>query len=169
PIILNEQVVSDLRKKGVQVLYSKEELEALEEGTVIIRSHVVPKEIYDLIKSKDLELVDATCPFVCKIHRIVEKAGKEGKQIVITGSAEHPEVEGVRGWCCGKVTIISDASQLDEIDWKQPACMVSQTTFNYKKFQDVVEIIEKKGYDIEVCNTICNATEERQLEARSIA
>lgn len=58
---------------------------------------------------------------------------------------------------------------MDEIDWKQPACLVSQTTFNYKKFQDIVEIIEKKGYDIEVCNTICNATEERQLEARSIA
>ncbi|HJC83503.1 MAG TPA: bifunctional 4-hydroxy-3-methylbut-2-enyl diphosphate reductase/30S ribosomal protein S1 [Candidatus Anaerostipes avicola] len=169
PIIHNEQVVSDLKKRGVRVLHSKEELEELKEGTVIIRSHGVPKEIYDIITSKGLELVDATCPFVRKIHRIVQKAGKEGKQIIITGSAEHPEVEGIRGWCSEKVTIISEASQLDEIDWKQPACLVSQTTFNYKKFQDIVEIIEKKGYDIEVCNTICNATEERQLEARSIA
>ncbi len=169
PIIHNEQVVSDLKKRGVRVLHSKGELEELKEGTVIIRSHGVPKEIYDIITSKGLELVDATCPFVRKIHRIVQKAGKEGKQIIITGSAEHPEVEGIRGWCSEKVTIISEASQLDEIDWKQPACLVSQTTFNYKKFQDIVEIIEKKGYDIEVCNTICNATEERQLEARSIA
>ena len=169
PIIHNEQVVSDLKKRGVRVLHSKGELEELKEGTVIIRSHGVPKEIYDIITSKGLELVDATCPFVRKIHRIVQKAGKEGKQIIITGSAEHPEVEGIRGWCSGKVTIISEASQMDEIDWKQPACLVSQTTFNYKKFQDIVEIIEKKGYDIEVCNTICNATEERQLEARSIA
>ena len=169
PIIHNEQVVSDLKKRGVRVLHSKGELEELKEGTVIIRSHGVPKEIYDIITSKGLELVDATCPFVRKIHRIVQKAGKEGKQIIITGSAEHPEVEGIRGWCSGKVTIILEASQMDEIDWKQPACLVSQTTFNYKKFQDIVEIIEKKGYDIEVCNTICNATEERQLEARSIA
>lgn len=169
PIIHNEHVVSDLEKKGVKVLHSREELEQLQEGTIIIRSHGVPKEIYDLIEEKGLSLVDATCPFVRKIHRIVEKAGEAGKQIIITGSEEHPEVEGIRGWCSKKVTIISDAAQLEEIDWSQPACLVSQTTFNYKKFKDIVEIIEKKGYDIEVCNTICNATEERQLEARSIA
>ena len=154
PIIHNEHVVSDLEKKGVKVLHSREELEQLQEGTIIIRSHGVPKEIYDLIEEKGLSLVDATCPFVRKIHRIVEKAGGAGKQIIITGSEEHPEVEGIRGWCSGKVTIISDAAQLEEIDWSQPACLVSQTTFNYKKFKDIVEIIEKKGYDIEVCNTI---------------
>ena len=169
PIIHNEHVVSDLEKKGVKVLHSREELEQLQEGTIIIRSHGVPREIYDLIEEKGLSLVDATCPFVRKIHRIVEKAGEAGKQIIITGSEEHPEVEGIRGWCSKKVTIISDAAQLEEIDWSQPACLVSQTTFNYKKFKDIVEIIEKKGYDIEVCNTICNATEERQLEAKSIA
>ena len=169
PIIHNSEVVSDLEKKGVKVLNSREELEALTEGTVIIRSHGVAKEIYDLIGQKGLDLVDATCPFVRKIHKIVEKASSEGKQIVIIGSADHPEVEGIRGWCQGESYVVSDAAQLEEIDLKTPACMVSQTTFNYKKFKDIVEIIEKKGYDIEVCNTICNATEERQLEAKSIA
>lgn len=169
PIIHNAHVVSDLEKKGVKVLHSKEELENLSEGTVIIRSHGVSKDIYDLIEEKGLTLVDATCPFVRKIHKIVQAASEKGKQIVIVGSAEHPEVEGIQGWCSKEVHVIAQPEQLDDIDFTKPTCLVSQTTFNYKKFKDIVEIIGKKGYDIEVCNTICNATEERQLEAKSIA
>ena len=169
PIIHNEQVVSDLEKKGVSVLRTKEELEHLEKGTVIIRSHGVAKEIYDLIEKKGLTLVDATCPFVKKIHKVVQKASEEGKEIIIVGSAEHPEVEGIRGWCNGKVEIIANMEDVKEMTLSGPACLVSQTTFNYKKFKDLVEIISQKGYDIEVCNTICNATEERQMEAKSIA
>lgn len=169
PIIHNEQVVSDLEKKGVSVLRTKEELEHLEKGTVIIRSHGVAKEIYDLIEKKGLTLVDATCPFVKKIHKVVQKASEEGKEIIIVGSAEHPEVEGIRGWCNGKVEIIANMEDVKEMILSGPACLVSQTTFNYKKFKDLVEIISQKGYDIEVCNTICNATEERQMEAKSIA
>lgn len=169
PIIHNEQVVSDLEKKGVSVLRTKEELEHLEKGTVIIRSHGVAKEIYDLIEKKGLTLVDATCPFVKKIHKVVQKASEEGKEIIIVGSAEHPEVEGIRGWCNGKVEIIANMEDEKEMTLSGPACLVSQTTFNYKKFKDLVEIISQKGYDIEVCNTICNATEERQMEAKSIA
>lgn len=170
PIIHNSEVVSDLEKRGVKVLNSREELEKISEGTVIIRSHGVAKDIYELIRKKGLNLVDATCPFVLKIHRIVEKASGEGKQILIIGSAEHPEVEGIRGWCSGKVHIVSDAKELSGVDLEsKPTCVVSQTTFNYNKFQDIVEIIKEKSYHIEVCNTICNATEERQLEAKSIA
>lgn len=170
PIIHNSEVVSDLEQRGVKVLRSREELEKISEGTVIIRSHGVAKDIYELIRQKGLHLVDATCPFVLKIHRIVEKASAEGKQILIIGSAEHPEVEGIRGWCSGEVHVISDAEGLSEVDFGgKQTCVVSQTTFNYNKFQDIVEIIKEKSYHIEVCNTICNATEERQLEAKSIA
>lgn len=170
PIIHNSEVVSDLEQRGVKVLHSREELEKISEGTVIIRSHGVAKDIYELIRQKGLHLVDATCPFVLKIHRIVEKASAEGKQILIIGSAEHPEVEGIRGWCSKDVHVISDAEGLSEINLGcKPTCVVSQTTFNYNKFQDIVEIIKEKSYHIEVCNTICNATEERQLEAKSIA
>ena len=170
PIIHNSEVVSDLEQRGIKVLHSREELEKISEGTVIIRSHGVAKDIYELIRQKGLHLVDATCPFVLKIHRIVEKARAEGKQILIIGSAEHPEVEGIRGWCSKDVHVISDAEGLSEIDLGcKPTCVVSQTTFNYNKFQDIVEIIKEKSYHIEVCNTICNATEERQLEAKSIA
>lgn len=169
PIIHNSEVVNDLKKKGVKVINSREELEALEEGTVIIRSHGVAREIYDLIHEKGLELVDATCPFVRKIHKIVEKAGNDGDQVIIVGSEHHPEVQGIKGWCTGEVHIISDAEQFEGIDLNKPTTLVSQTTFNYKKFQDLVEKFEKKGYDILVLNTICNATQERQVEARQIA
>ena len=169
PIIHNSEVVNDLKKKGVEVINSREELEALEEGTVIIRSHGVAREIYDLIHEKGLELVDATCPFVRKIHKIVEKAGNDGDQVIIVGSEHHPEVQGIKGWCTGEVHIISDAEQFEGIDLNKPTTLVSQTTFNYKKFQDLVEKFEKKGYDILVLNTICNATQERQVEAERIA
>ena len=171
PIIHNEEVVSDLEAKGVSVLENRADLEAIEKGTVVIRSHGVPRDIYQLIEEKGLECVDATCPFVRKIHRIVEKESKNGCHIVIIGNDNHPEVEGIKGWCQGPVTVISteeEAENLEIFDEKK-LCIVSQTTFNYNKFKDLVEILEKKRYDRIVLNTICSATEERQLEARQIA
>lgn len=171
PIIHNEVVVRDLEEKGVHVLNSREELEQLAEGTVIIRSHGVGKEIYDLIQDKGLICVDATCPFVKKIHRIVEKESAAGRYIIIIGNDRHPEVEGIKGWCHSPATVIENAQQAETIGISEgtPVCIVSQTTFNYKKFQDLVEILDKKRYDRLVVNTICNATEERQTEARQIA
>ena len=171
PIIHNEEVVGDLESKGVQVINTKEELEQLEEGTVVIRSHGVSQDIYQLIADKNLECVDATCPFVRKIHKIVEKESAKGSHIVIIGNATHPEVEGIKGWCQGPVTVIASKEDADNLQVLAGSklCIVSQTTFNYNKFQELVEILEKKEYDIFVNYTICSATEERQLEARQIA
>ncbi len=171
PIIHNEVVVKDLEEKGVRVIESREELERLTEGTVIIRSHGVGKEIYDLLESKGLTCVDATCPFVKKIHRIVEKESAAGRQIVIIGNDKHPEVEGIKGWCKDPAYVVETAEQAKffRVPEGKQLCIVSQTTFNYKKFQDLVEILNKKRYDGIVVNTICNATEERQEEAHRIA
>ena len=171
PIIHNEVVVQDLEEKGVQVLESQEDLEQLNEGTVIIRSHGVGKEIYDQISAKGLNCVDATCPFVKKIHRTVEKESAAGRQIIIIGNDNHPEVEGIKGWCRHPALVIESAEQAEALNLPEgtKVCVVSQTTFNYKKFKDLVEILDKKRYDRVVVNTICNATEERQTEARQIA
>ena len=171
PIIHNEVVVQDLEERGVQVLEGKEDLGQLTEGTVIIRSHGVGKEIYDLISSKGLNCVDATCPFVKKIHRTVEKESAAGRQIIIIGNDNHPEVEGIKGWCHHPALVIESAEQAEALNLPEgtKVCIVSQTTFNYKKFKDLVEILDKKRYDRIVVNTICNATEERQTEARQIA
>lgn len=171
PIIHNEEVVKDLEEKGVKVIDSRKELEELKEGTVIIRSHGVGQEIYDLIKSRGLELVDATCPFVRKIHKIVKRESEAGNQIIIIGNDAHPEVEGICGWCKNGATVIENEEQARNFEKNSDnsICIVSQTTFNYKKFKNLVEILSKKVYDNTVINTICSATEERQLEAREIA
>ncbi len=171
PIVHNETVVKELESQGVRVLNTKEELSGLKEGTVIIRAHGVGKEIYDLLEAKGIHLVDATCPFVRKIHRIVQKEGTNGRQILIIGNARHPEVEGIRGWCTTPSFVVESVEEAQNftMDPGKKLCVVSQTTFNYKKFKDLVEIISKKGYDIIVLNTICSATEERQTEARQIA
>ena len=171
PIIHNEFVVQDLEAKGVQVLNTEEELAALKDGIVVIRSHGVGKHIYDLLENHHISIVDATCPFVKKIHRIVEKQTKEGRRVIIIGNPEHPEVQGIRGWGDQTTLVVEKLEEIEvlPIEKQEKLCIVAQTTFNYKKFQDLVEIFEKKGYDILVLNTICNATQERQVEARRIA
>ena len=172
PIIHNEQVVEDLEKNGVFVVNTVDELKGLKTGTtVIIRSHGVGKYIYDLMEELGLHVVDATCPFVKKIHRIVERESNAGRGIIIIGNDKHPEVEGIKGWVCGQATVIEtfDEAHGFNAEKDEQLCIVSQTTFNYNKFQDLVEIICEKGYDVESINTICNATEERQTEAKLIA
>ena len=172
PIIHNEIVVGDLEKKGVRVIETPDELRGLTDGTVIIRSHGVSREVYRILEEQRLNVVDATCPFVKKIHRIVRERGDEGWDVVIIGSAQHPEVEGIRGWCTGPVTVIGTEEEAEAYvpGSGRKLCIVSQTTFNLKKFNKFVEIIKRLSYDeTAVLNTICNATEERQTEARLIA
>ena len=178
PIVHNEEVVRELAERGVGVLENREALEKLpaqedgsESAAVIIRAHGVPAEIYRLLEEKGLECIDATCPFVKRIHRIVEKESREGSHIVIIGNPGHPEVEGIVGWCSGSATVLEEPEEA--MNFIPPEgrklCVVSQTTFNYNKFQYIVEIFEKKGYNDSVVNTICNATEERQRSAKAIA
>ena len=171
PIIHNEEVVKDLEKKGVFVINTMEELDDITEGTVIIRSHGVSSAVYEALRKKGVEIVDATCPFVLKIHNIVKQESANGKQIVIIGNEKHPEVEGIMGWSKTQVHVVDtvEKAQNLQLDPQREVCIVSQTTFNYNKFKELVEIISKKGYNIIIRNTICNATEERQTEAREIA
>ena len=172
PIIHNEEVIKDLRSHGVEVLNDEEELKTVDADVVVIRSHGVAKYIYDIMDERGITCVDATCPFVKKIHKIVAEESAKGSYIVIIGNGEHQEVEGIRGWAGEQVTVIQtpeDAERFELPEKEQKVCIVAQTTFNYNKFKELVEIISKKRYDIVVLNTICNATKERQTEARQIA
>ncbi len=171
PIIHNEEVVKDLEQKGVQVIETEEQLRELTEGTVVIRSHGVSRKIYEMIEAQGLVCVDATCPFVKRIHNIVETESKAGKKIVIIGNAGHPEVEGIMGWSAVHADVVESLEEAQNYAFGQgqEMCIVSQTTFNYNKFQDMVEIFMRKGYNVYVVNTICNATEVRQTAARKIA
>ena len=171
PVIHNESVVEDLEKKGAVVINTRQELENITDGTVILRSHGVSKDIYDLLNEKGIPFVDTACPFVKRIHKIVEKESKEGKQIVIVGDAKHPEVEAIISWVKGEAIVISGVEEAENMRFSndRELFIVSQTTFNLSKFKDIVAIFEKKGYYYNVANTICNATEERQTEAKQIA
>ena len=176
PIIHNEEVVSDLESRGVQVIQA-EELDQIRGGTVVIRSHGVGRDIYQKLKENNLEYVDVTCPFVLKIHRIVEKESLAGRQIFIFGDPKHPEVQGICGWCHGSYRVLKNREDVENMipEPDMEACIVSQTTFNYNKFKELVEILcEKRYYNnvlniSNILNTICNATEERQKEAKNIA
>ena len=178
PIIHNEGVVADLEARGVHVI-AEADLDSpddtLQNGTVVIRSHGVGKPIYDKLKEKNISYVDVTCPFVLKIHRIVEKESLAGNHIIIIGDKDHPEVQGICGWCQGPYTVIRNKEEAEVFVPPKKISIVSQTTFNYNKFKDLVEILCKKRYDnnvlniLNILNTICNATEERQREAKNIA
>lgn len=170
-IIHNEVVVKDLEQKGVRVIHSPQQLKDKKEGIVVIRSHGVSEKVEKELAQGGLKVMDATCPFVKKIHTTVMQQENEGRRIIIFGDPKHPEVEGICGWCKKEPVVIQNTEQARAFcpEKAEKYCIVSQTTFNYKKFKDLVEIFEKKSYDILALNTICNATEERQSQTRQLA
>ena len=171
PIIHNEEVVRDLHEKGVDVIDTMEDLAALHDAVVVIRSHGVGKDVYDLLHTNGVEVVDATCPYVKKIHKIVSEQSSAGKQVIIVGNETHPEVQGIKGWGNDDTKVIESFEDFENLNLskEKQICIVAQTTFNYNKFQELVEKISRKSYDINVLNTICNATQERQVEAKKVA
>ncbi|MGN0375713.1 MAG: 4-hydroxy-3-methylbut-2-enyl diphosphate reductase [Butyrivibrio sp.] len=175
PIIHNEEVVKDLQNKGVKVLASEDDLLENPSGTVVIRAHGITEETYTTVHNAGHELVDATCPFVLKIHKIVREAYDRGDFVVIIGDKNHPEVVGIKSCAPRNSEVIADESEAKKLlkslgNEPKNLCIVSQTTYNYKKFQEIVEIFEKNSYHrCDILNTICNATQERQQEAAFIA
>ena len=170
PIIHNEEVVKDMKKRGVEAV-KMEDLASLPKGTVIIRSHGVSRDVYNFVKQSGHRVVDATCPFVKKIHAIVSVQSGKGKTVVIIGNPEHPEVMGIKGWGDENTYAVEKIEQFINLDLKkdEEIIIVAQTTFNHKKFQEIIDKISLLGYDVRCFNTICNATQERQAEAKKIA
>ena len=171
PVIHNDIVINDLAQKGVTVINDINDLPDGADGSVIIRAHGVGEEIINAIQERGIELIDATCPFVKKIHRIVAKCNEECSECIIVGSKDHPEVLGIMGWCSVPVTVISS---LEEAMNYKPStdgkiCIVSQTTFNLTKFQDIVDKLGELGYYKVTVNTICSATADRQSEAATLS
>lgn len=164
PLIHNKEVTADLKKRGIDVI---EGLEGIEEGTIIIRSHGVGKALYDEIAKKGLKWVDGTCPFVKRIHSIVEKAHEQKKQIIIIGSPNHPEVQGIHGWCQNAAVILEEIEQAKRFVpmENKKYTVVVQTTFRKNKFEQIIQALQNKGLDLEVFDTICSATAKRQQEA----
>lgn len=172
-LIHNKSVVDSLLKRGVKSVASVKDLPVLTDGqtgSVIIRSHGATQATYKSIRDKSYDVVDATCPFVGKIHEIVRKHFDDGYHIVIIGSAEHPEVVATNGWCDDTATVIDESSDLSVLDKYDKLCVVCQTTFDGNKFKELSKKIRKiQAKTVEIFDTICYTTYERQREAVSLA
>jgi len=167
PIIHNKIVTSELEKKGVKCVDS---LENIKNGTVVLRSHGVGKEIYDKINGTKLRIIDGTCPFVKKIHDIVNEQYENGKKIIIIGDAMHPEVIGINGWCSNSAVIIQSVEEAKELSCDESHyAAVVQTTFRKSKFDDIISELKTRLPNLLVFNTICSATSKRQAEAVEIS
>ncbi|PKM95847.1 MAG: 4-hydroxy-3-methylbut-2-enyl diphosphate reductase [Firmicutes bacterium HGW-Firmicutes-1] len=167
PIIHNQQVVKDFESKGVKVIDDLVELDNMPLGTIIIRSHGAGKNDIDIMRSKGFKIIDATCPYVKRIHRIVEESSQQGNKVIIIGSPTHPEVIGIKGWSSQKVNIIENIQDIDAIviGEEDTFCLVTQTTFNFLKYKEIVNKLQKSEIHVMIYETICSATEERQMEA----
>ena len=172
PVVHNETVVSDLEQKGVKVINDQETLEKTKfenDACIIIRAHGVGRDIYRILESKGCEIADFTCPFVARIHNIVLEESGKGRHIVIVGKSTHPEIVGICGWCDGPFTVIADESEAESLETDGEITVVAQTTFQHRKFSQIVEIINKKSYNANVVNTICSATKDRQDAAEVLS
>ena len=172
PIIHNRHAVSHFEKMGVGVIEKPED--AMEGQTVIIRSHGVTKAVIDKLKERNVEVIDATCPFVKRIHGIVEKATEEGRLPIIIGTPTHPEVEGIAGWCttCKVFETPDELANWAKSDEKYrdlPICMVCQTTSTESLWKICVKNAKKLFTNLEIFDTICKATESRQNEAAQLS
>ena len=172
PIIHNRHVVNKFDEMGVRVIEKPEDAQS--GMTVIIRSHGVSRDVYQHLESRGVEIIDATCPFVKRIHGIVEKAEAAGELPIIMGTRSHPEVEGIAGWC-GHCKIFETAEELEnwalsgEISPDTPICMVSQTTSTEISWKKSVQIAKKLFTNVKIFDTICRATESRQKEAAQLS
>ncbi len=166
-LIHNPQVNSDLYSKGVRKIESVDE--SAKDACVVIRAHGVSKAVEDKIKSLGLEMIDLTCPYVKKIHDIVREQTDDGRFVVIVGNRNHPEVIGIAGWCKeGRHIIINTPREAEKID-NEKICVVSQTTGSRENFENICRILKEKSTDALICDTICNATKNRQAEAGEIS
>lgn len=165
PIIHNETVISDLKSKGIEdfLNYKNQDFENI---LVIIRSHGVGPEVYSNLKNNKIDYVDATCPFVKKIHELVLEYSSNGYEIIIFGDKEHQEVKGSANWSKSNIYIISSIKEAEDLNLKKDRkyAIFSQTTFDKNTFEILVEFFIKNGYNCKVFDTICPSTKSRQEE-----
>ncbi len=172
-IIHNSQLVADLASRGARTVASVEEVRSDE--VLVIRSHGVEAAVYEKACSLGLEVVDATCPYVAKIHRIVAKESANGSVIFIAGDADHSEVKGIAGHVAGEYFVFADPEELEKMAEERPnlkdsaVCLVAQTTFNANLWQKFQENFKKLYTNGKFFDTICSATSNRQQEAKQLA
>ncbi|WP_294777776.1 bifunctional 4-hydroxy-3-methylbut-2-enyl diphosphate reductase/30S ribosomal protein S1 [uncultured Eubacterium sp.] len=172
PIIHNAQLVADLESKGVKII--DDISEAPQGYTVVVRTHGVEKNVLDELENKNIDFVNATCPFVTKIHNIVKKQD-ENTVVLIAGDKNHPEVLGIKSYCKGPSFVFKDEKELEkiiqdnDIGQKSSVICVAQTTFSLNEQKKCKKIFKKLCTNCKIFDTICNATSDRQNEAEELS
>ncbi|GFE57904.1 4-hydroxy-3-methylbut-2-enyl diphosphate reductase [Geobacter sp. AOG1] len=166
PIIHSPQVVQKLEEMGVKV---RKDLSGLSDATIIIRSHGVAAEELEEAVLKELEIIDATCPFVKKAQEHVKSLSQSGYDVVVVGDADHPEVQGIVSYATGKVFVVGSNEEASRLPRMGKIGVVAQTTQSFENLQSVVMKCLARGSEIRVFNTICDATAIRQEEAKELA
>ncbi|MBQ7288489.1 MAG: bifunctional 4-hydroxy-3-methylbut-2-enyl diphosphate reductase/30S ribosomal protein S1 [Clostridia bacterium] len=173
PIIHNPQLVEELAQRGVTIVQTP--CEADTGRTLVIRSHGVPAGVIEEAENCGLSVVDATCPFVAKIHSIVREKSRQGKTVLVAGDKAHKEVAGIVGHCSGPCYVFADERELEilresgKISLETPLCVVSQTTFHANLWKKCQKFLKRVYTNVEIFDTICNATAKRQAEAAALA
>jgi len=165
-LIHNPQVIADLKKQGIQSITN---LDALGEGWVIIRSHGVSPDTYRLLEEKKIQIVDATCPIVKKIQRLVEMLATQREEIIIVGNKEHPEIKGLIGFSQGKGIIVENEDQVKRMPRKKKIAVLAQSTQDLYLFEKIVAALIEKTEELKIYNTICHSTQTRQKSTSELA
>ena len=166
PLIHNTQAVEEFKKKGLKPI---DNIDKLKEGKLVIRSHGVSPDVEKKAEDLNIELIDATCPYVKAIHNRVKKYKEDGYKIIIIGDKDHPEIIGINGWCDNEGIIINTEDEAINLSKYDKICVVSQTTNTNEKFNKIAKHLQEKAYEVKIFNTICNATNLRQKSAMEIA
>lgn len=167
PLIHNSHAVNFLKDKNIEPI-ELENIETLKPNDfIIIRSHGIPKDIYEYLKEKKLNIIDATCPFVTKIQKKAEEYYKRGYKIIIVGDGNHPEVIGINGWCNNSSIFYKNGEFSEELTNK--VCVLSQTTEKQENFEKAIEYVSKHCKEFVAFNTICSATNERQTSSTELS
>lgn len=165
-LIHNPRVIADLEKKDVRSVIS---LDELQEGTVIIRSHGVSPDTYEMLSQKKLEIVDATCPIVKKIQQLVKRLADADEEIIIVGNSKHPEITGLIGYSKNKGIIVENEMQAKSLPRKKRRAVLAQSTQDLYLFEKVISVLVEKTGELKVYNTICKSTQTRQKSTSELA
>ncbi|RMG02168.1 MAG: 4-hydroxy-3-methylbut-2-enyl diphosphate reductase [Acidobacteria bacterium] len=168
PLIHNEAEIKRLESEGVKTISTPVQIQRGE--TAVIRAHGVPPEVEAELKEKASKVIDATCPFVTRVQRLAARAAAQDRHVVVVGNPDHPEMVGVKGYAPNHAFVVRDASEVANLPKLRRPLVVSQTTIKAKTFYETAEAVKSKTDDeVEVINTICSATRDRQDAARELA
>lgn len=165
-LIHNPQVIVDLKKQGI---HSIENLNELKKGTIIIRSHGISPEVYESLEEKNMEIVDATCPIVKRIQKLVEILAENKEEIIIVGNKDHPEIKGLIGFSQERGIIVENEIQIKHLPHKKKRAVLAQSTQDLYIFGKIVTALIEKTVELRVYNTICHSTQTRQKSTSELA